>query len=172
MLKNIIALPELKIRNTSQEIKAFDDNLRKLIKDLIDTSEIQTDPPALGMAAPQIDDFKRVFVAKIRNKFRPFINPKIIKVNDRETALMEGCFSVKGLYGQVMRPSEIEIEYQDQFGKKVTAKLKGLPAKIFQHELDHLNGTLFIDHVNIQNGKMFKSIKNKKGEEEFVEIEK
>lgn len=171
MVKNIIALPDEKIRNKSQEVNSFDQNLRGLIRDLVDTSEIQTDPPALGMAAPQIDVFKRTFVAKIRNKFRPFINPKIIKVNDKETALMEGCFSVKGLYGQVMRPSEIEVEYQNPFGKKVTAKLKGLAAKIFQHELDHLNGTLFIDHVNVQNGKMFRTKKNKKGEEEFVEIE-
>lgn len=172
MVKNIIALPDEKIRNKSKEVNSFDQNLRRLVNDLIDTSEVQTDPPALGMAAPQIDVFKKAFVAKIRNKFRPFVNPKIIKVNDKETALMEGCFSVKGLYGQVLRPSEIEVEYQDPFGKKVTAKLKGLPAKIFQHELDHLNGILFIDHVNTQNGKMFKSIKNKKGEEEFVEIEK
>lgn len=171
MIKNIIALPDEKIRNKSQNVNSFDENLRGLIKDLIETSEIQTDPPALGMAAPQLDVFKRTFVAKIRNKFRPFINPKITKVSDKETALMEGCFSVKGLYGQVMRPSEIEVEYRDSFGKKVTAKLKGLPAKIFQHELDHLNGTLFIDHVNAQNGKMFRSKKNKKGEEEFVELE-
>lgn len=170
MIKNIVALPDEKIRNKSQDVNSFDESLRTLIKDLVDTSEIQTDPPALGMAASQIDVFKKVFVARIRNKFKPFINPKIIKASSKETALMEGCFSVKGLYGQVMRPSEIEVEYQDQYGKKVSIKFKGLSAKIFQHELDHLNGILFIDHVNAQNGKMFKSKKNKKGEEEFIEI--
>lgn len=170
MVKNIIALPDEKIRNKSRDVNSFDASLRSLIKDLIDTSEIQTDPPALGMAAPQIDVLKRVFVARVRNKFKPFVNPKIFKTSQKETALMEGCFSVKGLYGQVMRPFEIEVEYQDQYGKKVTSKLKGLPAKIFQHELDHLNSILFIDHVNAQNGKMFKSKKNKDGQEEFIEM--
>lgn len=170
MVKNIVALPEPRIRNTSSEITSFGPELKKLVLDLIETSEIQKDPPALGMAAPQIDVFKRAFVARVRNKFKPFINPKIIKGSEKETALMEGCFSVIGLYGQVMRPNEIEVEFQDVHGRKVSAKLKGLPAKIFQHELDHLNGILFIDHVNAQNGKMFKSKKNKKGEEEFIEV--
>lgn len=171
MVKNIVALPDPKIRNTSFETTNFGPELKKLVLDLIETSEIQKDPPALGMAAPQINVFKRAFVAKVRNKFKPFINPKIIKKSQKETALMEGCFSVTGLYGQVMRPSEIDVEFQDVQGRKVITKLKGLPAKIFQHELDHLNGILFIDHVNTQNGKMFKSKKNKKGDEEFIEIE-
>lgn len=170
MVKDIVALPDEKIRNKSQDVNSFDESLRGLIKDLIDTSEIQTDPPALGMAAPQIGVFKRVFVARAKSKFKPYINPKIVKKSPRETSLMEGCFSVKGLYGQVLRPDQIEVEYQNQFGKKVSNKLKGLPAKIFQHELDHLNGTLFIDHVANQNGKIFKSQKNKKGKEEFIEV--
>lgn len=170
MIKVIVALPNLAIRNKSTAIVGFDENLRNLIADLIETSEIQTDPPALGMAAPQIGIFKRAFVARIRNKFRPFVNPRITKASQEETSLMEGCFSVRDLYGQVMRSSEIEIEYQDVFGKKVIGKLKGLPAKIFQHELDHLNGVLFIDHVNSQNGKMFRPKKNKEGKEEFIEI--
>lgn len=170
MIKEIVALPNQTIRNKSLAVAGFDESLRSIISDLIETSEIQTDPPALGMAAPQIGIFKRAFVARIRNKFRPFVNPKITKISPEETSLMEGCFSVKGLYGQVMRPSEIEVEYQDTFGKKVKGKLKGLPAKIFQHELDHLNGVLFIDHVDTQNGKMFRPKKNKDGKEEFIEI--
>lgn len=170
MIKDIVALPDERIRNKSQDINSFDENLRGLVKDLIDTSEIQSDPPALGMAAPQIGVFKRVFVAKIRNRFKPFVNPHILKTSLKETVLMEGCFSIKGLYGQVMRPFEIDVQYQDQHGKKVISKLKGLAAKIFQHELDHLNGTLFIDHVKAQNGKMFKAKKNKKGQEVFIEV--
>lgn len=172
MIKEIIKLPETRIRQKSQDVVSFDESLRSLITDLVDVSVIQEDPPALGMAAPQIGVLKRVFVARVRNKFRPFVNPKIIKASDKETSLMEGCFSVTALYGQVIRPIEIDVEYQDAYGKKVVAKLKGLAAKIFQHELDHLNGTLFIDHVNAQNGKMFRSVKNKEGQEEFIEIEK
>ena len=171
MVKDIVALPNPKIRNVSVDVTAFGPELRQLILNLIQTSQVQVDPPALGMAAPQINVFKRVFVAKVRNKFKPFVNPKIIRKSQKETALMEGCFSVTGLYGQVIRQSEIDVQYQDIHGKKVTTKLKGLPAKIFQHELDHLNGILFIDHVDNQNGKMFRSKKNRQGKEEFIEVE-
>ncbi len=145
MVQKIIGLPDTKIRESSKEITSFDMYLEKIIKDLIETSEIQKDPPALGMAAPQIEVFKRVFVAKIRNKFRPFLNPSITKYSKRQSALLEGCFSVLGLFGQVTRPAEIDVEYQDRHGKKITKHFKGIAAKIIQHEFDHLNGTLFID---------------------------
>ena len=170
MIKPIIALPDTKIRESSKEVTAFDKSLAKLITDLIETSEVQKDPTALGMAAPQIGVFKCVFVAKIRNKFKPFVNPKIIKTAKDESPLLEGCFSVSGIFGQVTRPIEVDVEYQDRHGKKITKHYKGLPAKIIQHEFDHLNGTLFIDHVKTQNGKVFKIEKNKKGKDVLVEI--
>lgn len=164
-----VALPDPKIREHSEEVRGFDQNLGKIIDDLIEVSRIQKNPPALGMAAPQINIFKRVFVALMRNKFKPFVNPRIMKYGKEETALLEGCFSVPGIYGHVMRPSEIDIEALDRQGKKITMHLKGLAAKIFQHEFDHLNGTLFIDHVSEQNGKFFKVEKDKEGQETLVE---
>ena len=170
MIQKIIGLPENKIREVSKEVVSFDVSLEKLVKDLIDTSEVQKDPPALGMAAPQIDVFKKVFVAKIRNKFRPFVNPIATKYSKRESALLEGCFSVVGLFGQVTRPAEVDVEYRDQHGKKITKHFKGLAAKIIQHELDHLNGILFVDHIKNQNGKLFKVEKDKKGKDVLVEI--
>lgn len=170
MIKTFIALPDQKIRNRSQEVKGFDKSLVKLITDLIDTALIQKDPVALGLAAPQIGVFKKVFVARIRNKFKPFINPKIIKLSKNRANLMEGCFSVGGIYGGVTRPAEIDIEAFDVYGKKFIKHLKGLEAKIFQHELDHLAGILFIDHVKKQNGKLFKIKTNKKKKEELHQL--
>lgn len=168
-MTDFVALPDERIRQTSQEVRGFDNSLQKVIDELIEVSVVQKDPPALGMAAPQIGTFKRVFVAKVRNKFKPFVNPRIVKYGREETALLEGCFSVKGIYGHVIRPSEIDIEAQDRYGKKVQLHLKGLPAKIFQHELDHLDGGLFIDKVLEQNGKLFRVEKDKDGQETLVE---
>ncbi|MDO8487091.1 MAG: peptide deformylase [Candidatus Curtissbacteria bacterium] len=170
MIKTFIALPDQKIRISSQEVKSFDNSLVKLITDLVDTASAQTNPIALGLAAPQIGVFKHVFVAKIRNKFKPFVNPKIIKSYKNRANLMEGCFSVGGIYGGVTRPAEVDIEAFDAYGKKFVKHLKGLEAKIFQHELDHLTGVLFIDYVKKQNGKLFKVKTNKKKKEELIEL--
>ncbi len=169
MIKNFITLPDQKIRQISQEVSGFDKSIEGLIQDLIDTSNAQENPIALGLAAPQIGVFKKVFVARIRNKFKPFVNPKIIKFSKNRANLMEGCFSVNGIYGGVTRPAEVDVEAYDQYGKKFTKHYKSLEAKIIQHELDHLSGVLFIDHVKKQNGKFFRVEKNKKGKEELVE---
>lgn len=171
MIRKFLALPDEKIRQTSDEVVAFDKNLHNLIKDLIDTSEAQKNPPALGLAAPQINVFKRVFVAKIKNKFRPFINARIVKTSKKEGAYLEGCFSVGGIYGHVIRPLEVTVEAQDKNGKKMIKSYKGLPARILQHEIDHLEGRLFVDLAHEQNGKLFGVEKNKKGDEQLVELD-
>ncbi|OGD88196.1 peptide deformylase [Candidatus Curtissbacteria bacterium RIFCSPLOWO2_02_FULL_40_13b] len=169
MIRDILTIPNGKLRQQSEEVKTFDKNLESLISDLSQTLESQTDPPGLGLSAPQINVFKRVFVAKIKNRIKAFINPKISKFSKKEIAYLEGCFSVPDLYGHVTRPAEIKLGSQDRHGKKSKKSYKGLPARIIQHEVDHLDGILFIDHVHAQNGKIFKVEKDKKGKEELVE---
>src|SRR3972149_12199345 len=156
MVKKILITPDKKLRQISQEITGFDGSLKSLIANLIETLEIQTDPPGLGLSAPQIGIFRRVFVAKIRNRIKSFVNPKILRVSKGEVTFLEGCFSVPDLYGHVMRPAEIDLEVQNKNGQKTRIHYKSLPARIIQHEIDHLNGILFIDHVHAQNGKIFK----------------
>lgn len=170
MIKPFVALPNQKIRQKSDEVIAFDSSVVQIVKDLLETAEIQKDPIALGLAAPQIDFYKRIFVARIRNKFKHFINPTIMKFPQKEVALMEGCFSVPQIYGNVTRPAEVDVKYYDMHGKQLNAHFKGMAAKIIQHELDHLNGILFIDHVHEQNGKTFKVVKDKNGKEQFIEV--
>lgn len=170
MVKPFVSLPDQKIRQKSDAVIAFDKSVSDVVKDLTETAQVQQDPVALGLAAPQIDIRKRIFVARIRNKFKHFINPQIIKSSQKETALMEGCFSVPEIYGNVTRPAEVVLKYQDMHGKQLQTTFKGLAAKIVQHELDHLNGILFIDHVHEQNGKTFKVVKGPDGKEEFVEV--
>lgn len=170
MIKKFVALPDPKIRQKSEPVTTFDQSVQNIINDLIETAEVQEDPPALGLAAPQIGIFKRIFIAKIRGKFKPFINAKITKLSKNEGAFLEGCFSVTNRYGQVTRPLEVELQAQDAQGKKIKKKYKGLPARILQHEVDHLDGTLFVDYVKEQNGKLFEAKKDKKGKEHLVEV--
>lgn len=170
MIQKVLTLPDEKLRQVSLEVKSFDQYLRKLIEDLTDTLDAQKDPPGLGISAPQINVFKRVFVARIRNRIKPFINPKILKFSQKEVAILEGCFSVPDLYGHVIRPAEIDLQSQDLHGRSLHNHFKGLPARIIQHEIDHLNGILFTDHVHEQNGKIFKVEKDKKGKDQLVEL--
>lgn len=172
VIKNILTIPneETTLRQKSKAVSAFDKSLSDLIDTLTETLEAQKDPPGLGLSAPQIGVFKRVFVARIRNKVKGFVNPKILKFSEKEIAFLEGCFSVPFLYGHVKRPAQIDLESQNVQGKKALTHYKGLPARIIQHEIDHLDGILFIDHVHSQNGKMFKVEKDKKGKEQFVEV--
>ncbi len=170
MIKPILTIPNNKLRQVSEEVISFDKSLEKLINDLVETLQDQTDPPGLGLSAPQIGVAKRVFVAHVKNKIKAFINPKILKFSQKQIVLLEGCFSVPDLYGHVARPAEIDLESHNKHGKLTKSHYKGLPARIIQHEVDHLNGTLFIDHVHEQNGKIFKVKRDKKGKDQLVEI--
>ncbi len=172
MIKNILAIPKdnNELRQKSKEVTTFDSSISQIVTDLTETIEAQKDPVGLGLSAPQIGIFKRIFVARIRNKIKHFINPKVLKFSKKEVSLMEGCFSVPDLYGHVARPAEINLQAQDMHGKSQTTLYKSLPARIIQHEIDHLDGILFIDHIHDQNGKIFKVEKGKKGKEEFIEV--
>ena len=170
MIKPILTIPDNKLRQVSEEVISFDKSLEKLIEELTETMVAQIDPVGLGLSAPQIGVLKRVFVARVRNKIKAFVNPKILKFSKKEIAYLEGCFSVPDLYGHVTRPAEIDLEAQDKQGKTTRAHYKGIPARIIQHEIDHLNGTLFTDHVHDQNGKLFKIEKDKKGKDTLVEV--
>lgn len=172
MIKKILTIPKDDglLRQKSKEVTAFDKVLSGLITDLTQTLEAQIDPPGLGLSAPQIGVFKQVFVARIRNKVKGFVNPKIAKLAKKEVTYLEGCFSIPDLYGHVVRPAELDLEAQNTQGKTSRAHFKSLPARIIQHEIDHLNGTLFTDHVHTQNGKVFRVEKDRRGKEQFVEV--
>src|SRR3972149_10984014 len=133
MIRNILTLPDEKLRQESQEVASFDQGRNNLSHDLTQTLEVQTDPPGLGLSAPQIGIFRRVFVAKIRNKIKSFVNPNILKFSKREVTFLEGCFSVPDLYGHVTRPAEIDLEVQNKNGQKTKIHYKNLPARIIQH---------------------------------------
>jgi peptide deformylase len=119
---------------------------RKLVEDMLETlSQVRT---GVGLAAPQVNSNKSVFLAKFGNEMRVHINPVIIKRRDKQKGLEEGCLSVPGIYMDVIGRDDIidVISYDINF-KKQRMKLRGFESRIFQHELDHLIGVLFIDHL-------------------------
>lgn len=170
-IKKIVTIPDPKLRQISEKITHFDDELKTLITDLIDTLEAQNDPPGIGIAAVQIGVLKRVFIARLGHKLKEFINPEIIDYGKEESELFEGCLSVHHHYGYVYHPTSVTIKAQDINGKVFVAKYKNLAARIMQHETDHLNGILYIDHVAAQKNKILKITgQDKEGNDIFEEV--
>ena len=133
------------LRKKSKEVEVVDDKIRQLIDDMVETLGQYE---GLGLAAVQVGVLKRIIVAQLPDDPRVFklINPKIVKCNGTQTA-EEGCLSIPNRYAQVERPAEITVEALDENGKKITLEAKEILAVIISHEIDHLNGELFIDKM-------------------------
>lgn len=135
------------LRQKCEPITVFDRQLRLLLKNMADT---MYKADGVGLAAPQVGLSINVVVIDVGEGIIELINPKII---EREGMVedTEGCLSVPGMYGTVPRSERVVVEYQNRFGKKHTMEGTGLLARAFQHELDHLDGVLFIDKVTSLN---------------------
>jgi peptide deformylase len=180
MLK-ILTTPNPKLLEKSEPVVRFDNKLKKEILEMKKTLSATRDPIGVGLAAPQVGILKRIFLAKPKDKAQVFINPKIheftnspkieskkpVRSNKR---LLEGCLSIPNIWGNVARKKEIKLAYQDEKGNVHVETFKGFLAIIIQHELDHLDGVLFTKHVMAQGEQLYRSYKNKKGEDEFEEI--
>lgn len=134
------------LRKKSREVEVVDDKIRQLLDDMYDTLKASND--GIGLAAPQVGVLKRVIVIDLGEegdgKVYKLINPVITK-RKGEQVCREGCLSVPGLLGDVVRPKEVTVEALDENGKKVVIKAKDLFAICLSHEIDHLDGVLFID---------------------------
>ena len=129
------------LRKKTKKVEVFDRNLKNLINQM---KKILTKYKGLGLAANQIGVNLSLFIAKPKDKFYVFINPELIE-GKNETIKEEGCLSIDNVWGLVKRFEEVKIKFQNAEGKTKTLKAKGLLAHIIQHEIDHLNGILFID---------------------------
>ncbi|MDX2263998.1 MAG: peptide deformylase [Hyphomicrobiales bacterium] len=149
-IRPIITLPDPVLRKTSQPVEAVDDETRRLIADMFDT---MYDAPGIGLAAPQIGVLRRVLVlddARGEEEKRPIamINPEILGYGDESRLHEEGCLSIPDMFAEVERPASVTVRYVDERGLLVERVCEGLLATIVQHEVDHLNGVLFIDHLS------------------------
>lgn len=192
MLK-IISAPSPILAQKSKVVTSVNANVLKLIAEMSETLEAAKDPQGVGLAASQVGQNLQIFIAKpaLKSKIQVFINPQVtankkylttnkLAVRSQKLAVgsqksevtkLEGCLSLPNIWGEVMRFPVIKALYIDEKGIKHVRKFEGLMATIFQHEVDHLNGILFPKRVLEQKGILYKSHKNKKGEDEFEELD-
>jgi peptide deformylase len=141
----VVKIPDPVLYKVATEVTKLGKKQLLLIDDMI---RIMKKANGVGLAAPQIGILQRIIVvAPDGMKPTSLINPKVIKSEGEYTG-QEGCLSIPGLYGDVTRPDYIEVEGYDRKGRAVVFELEGMPAKVVQHEIDHLDGILFIDKVD------------------------
>jgi len=147
------ALPDPVLRQKAKRVKSIDGSIQKLIGDMIET--LHAEPGRVGLAAPQVGIPLRVIVIGIPGQEDiVLINPKIVR-SKGEQAVTEGCLSVPGYFGHIKRAESVTAKGRDQSGKEIRIKVSGFLAQALQHEIDHLNGTLYIDHLESMD-KLYK----------------
>ena len=151
----IIKVPDPILRETSKPVTEITDGIRQLLDDMAAT---MYDAPGIGLAAPQVNIGQRVIVMDCGKDDAPelfkMINPEIIRESDARAILEEGCLSIPDQFAEVTRPKEVEVRWIDRDGKEQTAGFDGLWATCVQHEIDHLDGKLFIDHIGALKRQM------------------
>lgn len=162
-LRRIVNLPDPILRRKAKPVTKFDKNLQTLIDDMIETMR---EAPGVGLAAPQVNISQQLTVVEYAEgdddedgdednedispkpkKLYVLINPEVIKVSEEKILGVEGCLSIPGLLGEVERHESIQVKALNRHGKPVKLKVGGWMARIFQHEIDHLNGVLFTDRA-------------------------
>ena len=149
-IKPLVILPDPILRKVSKQIERVDQPLQKLADDMLET---MYEAPGIGLAAIQIGEPLRLLVIDVAGKDEPkeprvFINPQILWRSDEPNVYEEGCLSIPAYYAEVERPKRVRVSYLDREGKDSEIEADGLLATCLQHEIDHLNGVLFIDHIS------------------------
>ncbi|UVC09384.1 peptide deformylase [Rhizobium sp. TH2] len=149
-IKPLIILPDPVLRQVSSPIAQVDDAVRKLSDDMLET---MYDAPGIGLAAIQVGIPKQMLVIDLHKEGEEkqpqiFINPEILRSSDERSAYEEGCLSIPDYYAEVERPAKVTVKYVDIAGKEQIVEAEGLLATCLQHEIDHLNGVLFIDYIS------------------------
>ena len=141
--RNIVKMGDPLLRKVSRPVEAFDEKLHVLLDDMIDTLH---SVGGLGLAAPQVGVLKRVCIVEYDDKLYELVNPVLVKSKGK-CVDNEGCLSVVGFRGLVERPEKIVVEYFDRNGQKCQQRAEGYFARVFLHEMDHLDGVLFPDKM-------------------------
>ncbi len=147
-LLDILEFPDPRLRTVAKPVTVFDDALSTLIDDMFET---MYDAPGIGLAATQVDVHKRLIVIDVsENRDQPlvFINPEVTVLDQELGEYDEGCLSVPGFYETVERPQHVKVVAQDRNGEQFTMEPEGLLAVCIQHEIDHLDGKLFVDYLS------------------------
>jgi peptide deformylase len=149
-IKPLIILPDPILREVSKPIETIDSEVKKLADYMLET---MYDAPGIGLAAIQIGVARRMLVLDVSKDGEDkaplvFINPEVVSASDARSVYEEGCLSIPDYYAEVERPAAITVKHLDRDGKERLTEADGLLATCLQHEIDHLNGVLFIDHIS------------------------
>jgi peptide deformylase len=149
-LREILVVPDPVLKQVSAPVAAVDDDLRALMDDMLETMYAA---PGIGLAAIQVGVPKRVIVMDIARQDEPkapryFVNPQILWASEETVPYEEGCLSVPEIYDEVERPARVKLRYLNYQGETIEEEAEGLYAVCIQHEMDHLDGVLFIDHLS------------------------
>ncbi len=143
-IRNVVQVGDDVLRKKCFPVEVFDEKLHALLEDMKDTVKREK---GAGLAAPQVGILRRVVVVDVEEGYFEFINPVITQQKGEQSG-WEGCLSVRGKNGIVSRPMKVTLSYQDRFGEKKLLKAKGFFARAICHELDHLDGVLYIDKAS------------------------
>ena len=149
-IKPLVILPDPVLRLVSKPVERVDASLLKLAEDMLET---MYDAPGIGLAAIQVGEALRLLVIDLAKEGEPpapqvFINPEVLESGDGRSVYEEGCLSIPDYYAEVERPAKVRVRHLDRDGKQHEVEADGLLATCLQHEIDHLNGVLFIDHIS------------------------
>jgi peptide deformylase len=149
-LRDILTVPDPRLKLVSQDVDRVDADLRAMMDDMLETMYAA---PGIGLAAIQVGEPKRVIVMDLAREGEApqpqyFINPQILWAAEETAPYEEGCLSVPEIYDEVERPTRVKLRYLNYQGETVEEEAEGLYAVCIQHEMDHLNGVLFIDHLS------------------------
>jgi peptide deformylase len=172
-IRTILTAPDPRLKKKSKPVASVDAGVRQLMDDMLETMYVA---PGIGLAAPQIGELKRVIVLDIERedvKTGPLFmaNPEIVEASDEDVTYEEGCLSVPEHYSDVVRPAKVTVRYLDRDGETKEMTCEGLLSTCVQHEIDHLDGILFIDHISALKRNMIlrKMLKSRKEAERVAE---
>ena len=149
-LRDIIIIPDKRLRQVSEPVKTVDAEVRALVDDMFET---MYKAPGVGLAAIQVGVPTRIVTVDTAKKDEPkqpqvFINPEVVWTSEEKSTYEEGCLSIPEYYEEVERPSQVKVRFMGLDGKTKEVEANGLLATVLQHEIDHTNGVLFIDHIS------------------------
>ena len=162
----ILEIPDPRLRTVAKPVESFDSELSRLIEDMTETMYFAE---GIGLAATQVNIHKRLLVLDVsesQDQPRVYINPEILESEGSETC-EEGCLSVPGIYAEVSRAEKIRISARDRDGNPFEKELDGMHAVCFQHEMDHLKGTLFVDYLSPLKQRMVRKKLEKQRRQEI-----
>jgi len=153
-MRTIVTYPDPVLRRKAEPVSDINEEILELIEDMTDA---MYGDDGVGLAAPQVGESKRLIVVDAGEGLTVLINPEIIQKSGEEASLEEGCLSLPDIRVDVSRPSSVVVHGLNEKGKKIELEAEGLLARVFQHEIDHLNGVLIIDHASSVQRSLLKS---------------